>query len=77
MFNFSIILTSGFNLLLAKMTFLIIDLLFVVFLAVIFKQVLSMNMVIEDVNDALIIKLSVFSLLAVAVSLFLISFVIL
>jgi hypothetical protein len=66
-----------FLVLLSKVFFLTIDLLFTVFLIVVLKQVLSMNTVIDDPHDALSLKLGAFSLFIIGLSLFLTGIVIL
>lgn len=71
------IFSPTFLVLLSKVFFLTIDLLFTIFLIVVFKQVLSMNTIIDDPHDALILKLSAFTLFIVGLSLFLTGIVIL
>ncbi|MEK7160077.1 MAG: DUF5657 family protein [Patescibacteria group bacterium] len=60
-----------------KVFFLTCSFLFSIFLLVVFKQVTSMNAIVSDENDSLILKLIAFSLLISSVSLFLAALVIL
>jgi hypothetical protein len=72
----NISLLSKFNIVF-KLFFLTADLFTIVFLLVVIKQIFSMDHVVHDSNDSLLIKTFAFSLLFVAVSLFLISLAIL
>lgn len=60
-----------------KVFFLTCSFLFTVFLLVVFKQTTSMNAIINDENDSLILKLIAFILLMGSLSLFLAALVIL
>lgn len=71
------IFSPGFFLLLTKISFLTVDLMFTIFLGVVFRQVVSMNTVVDDTNDSLILKSIIFSLFMLALSLFLTGLVIL
>lgn len=62
---------------LLKVSYLILDFMFVIFLVVVIRQVFSMNTIINDSNDSLILKFGVFALFAIAVSLFVATLVIL
>ena len=62
---------------LTKIGFLAVDLFFVLFLVVAVRQVYAMNSIISGSGNPFIIKLAVFILLFVAVSLFLTALVIL
>ncbi len=62
---------------LIKIGFLVIDFAFIIFLAVILKQVHTMNTIINDSNDSSIIRSVAFFLFIAAVSLFLTALVIL
>lgn len=72
-----IIFSNAFLILLTKVFFLTVDFLFLVFLIVVFRQVLSMNTIVEDTHDSLILKLGAFGLVMIALSLFLTGIVIL
>jgi hypothetical protein len=71
LFNF-----SGANLIF-KIGFLLVDLFAIIFLLIVLKQILSMDHIVHDSNDFMFIKNIGFLLLLVAVSLFLVSLVIL
>lgn len=60
-----------------KVFFLTCSFLFTVFLLVVFKQVISMNAIVSDENDSLLLKLIAFILLMSSLSLFLTALVIL
>lgn len=60
-----------------KVFFLTCSFLFSLFLLVVFRQVISMNSIINDENDSLTLKFVSFSLLVSSVSLFLLGLVIL
>lgn len=60
-----------------KAFFLTCSFLFTVFLLVVFKQTTSMNAIVSDENDSLILKLIAFILLIGSLSLFLAALVIL
>ena len=60
-----------------KLIFLILDFMFVIFLVVVIKQVFSMNTIVNDTNDSLVLKLGAFLLFGIAVSLFVAALVIL
>jgi len=77
MANSFILLNENFNFLMAKIIFLILAFMFIIFLSIVFKQINSMNTIVEDRNDALILKLSSFILLVFAISLFFTALVIL
>lgn len=62
---------------LIKIGFLVIDFAFIVFLAVVIKQVNTMNTIVNDSKDSSIIRSVAFFLLIAAVSLFLTALVIL
>ena len=53
-----------------KLIYLVLDFMFVIFLVVVIKQVFSMNTIVNDSNDSLVLKLGVFVLFGIAVSLF-------
>jgi hypothetical protein len=61
----------------AKVGFLAIDFFFVLFLIVAVRQVYAMNSIISGSGNPYLIKLAVFALLLVAISLFLTALVIL
>lgn len=63
--------------LIAKVIFLVVDFAFIIYLTIAIRQVSSMNHIVNDSNDASLIRTAVFSLLFFAVSLFLIALVIL
>lgn len=60
-----------------KVFFLICIFLFTLFLLVVFRQVISMNSIVNDENDSLILKFFSFGLLMWSVSLFFLALVIL
>lgn len=60
-----------------KIFFLICVFMFTLFLLVVFRQVISMNSIVNDENDSLILKLAAFGLLMWSVSLFFLALVIL
>jgi len=60
-----------------KVFFLTCSFLFTVFLLVVFRQVISMNALVSDENDSLLLKLIAFVLLMSSLSLFLTALVIL
>jgi hypothetical protein len=62
LFNFSSIFKIGF---------LAVDLMFIIFLLVVIKQVFSMNTIVHDINDSAIIKSGSVILFVFALSLFL------
>jgi len=62
---------------LVKVGFLAIDFFFVLFLVVAVRQVFAMNAIISGSGNPYLIKLAVFALLLVAISLFLTALVIL
>lgn len=68
---------ANFLTLLSKISFLVIDLLFTLFLIVVFRQVLSMNTIVNDRSDANILKIFAFLLIILSLSLFLTGIVIL
>jgi hypothetical protein len=71
-------LINNFNILgLIKFGFLTVDILFIIFLLVVVRQVFSMNEIVSDANDTPIIKSSSLLLLIIAVSLFIVALVIL
>jgi len=61
----------------AKIGFLILDLFFIIFLAVAIRQVFTMNTIVSDSHDSFLIKSLVFLLFFLAISLFLTALVIL
>jgi uncharacterized membrane protein len=61
----------------AKVFFLVCSFLFTIFLLVVFRQVISMNAIVSDENDSVILKVLAFGLLASSVSLFFLALVIL
>lgn len=72
------LITSGSAIdLTVKIFFLTCSLLFTLFLLVVFRQVISMNTIINDENDSLTLKLMAFILLSSSISLFLFGLVIL
>lgn len=77
MSNFNIILGINVGLTLAKVFFLVVDFMFIIFLLVVFKQVSSMNIIISDENDSFILKSFIVTLLIISISLFLTGLVIL
>jgi hypothetical protein len=60
-----------------KTGFLVADVIFVIFLIVVIKQVLTMNTIVSNDNDSSLIKSASFLLLIINVSLFLTALVIL
>ena len=77
MFNLTYFFSAGFFILLTKLSFLIISLLLFIFLLVVFKQVLSLNTIIDDGNDSYVIKAGALILIILGLSLFLTALVIL
>ncbi len=71
------ILGTNLVLLLAKGSFLTASLMLTIFLLVVFKQILSMNAIVKDTNDSIILKTVALILLVSSLSLFLVSIVIL
>lgn len=72
------LITSGSAIdLTVKIFFLTCSFLFSLFLLVVFRQVISMNTIINDENDSLTLKLMAFILLGSSISLFLFGLVIL
>jgi hypothetical protein len=69
--------TPTFFTVLAKVFFLVVDLLLILFLSVFFKKVLYLNTIIDDVNDSLILRIGSFLLVVLAIWLFLTAVVIL
>lgn len=61
----------------AKVFFLVSSFLFTLFLLVVVRQIISMNAIINDENDSIILKIVAFVLLISSVSLFLAALVIL
>lgn len=74
---FNSLINSNFVFLAIKVFFLTCSFLFTVFLLVVFKQVISMNAIVNDKNDSLLLKLIAFVLLISSLSLFLLALVIL
>ncbi len=74
---FNLLISGNVINLVIKVFFLACSLLFTGFLLVVFKQVISMNAIISDVNDSFILKLIAFILLMWSVSLFFLALVIL
>ena len=74
---YNMFLSAYFLTLLVKIIFLVLDFFLIVFLFFIFRQILSMNTIVENTNDALILKLCIFLLLMATLSLFLTAIVIL
>ncbi len=74
---YNMFLSAYFLTLLVKIIFLVLDFFLIVFLFFIFRQILSMNTIVENTNDALILKLGIFLLLMATLSLFLTAIVIL
>jgi hypothetical protein len=72
----SLFIFSGVNLIF-KIGFLLADLFAIIFLLVVLKQIFSMDHIVHDSSDFMFIKNIGFLLLFVAISLFLISLVIL
>lgn len=62
---------------LIKLAYLIVDFMFIIFIIIVIRQVFSMNTIVNDSNDSLILKLGVFVLFGIAVSLFVATLVIL
>lgn len=60
-----------------KIGFLIADIFTIIFLLVVIKQILSMDHIVHDSNDFSFIKTFAFTLLLVAISLFIVCLVIL
>ena len=77
MLDFNTIFGINIIFTLAKVFFLVVDLLFTIFLLVVLKQVTSMNIIISDENDSFILKSYIIILLIISVSLFLTALVIL
>lgn len=74
---FNSLINNNLIFLAIKIFFLVCSLLFSLFLIVVFKQVTSMNNLIKDENDSLILKLVALILMTSSVSLFLAALVIL
>lgn len=60
-----------------KVIFLTLNLLFLVFLIVVYKQFNSMNTIVHDLQDSPILKSTIITIILITVSLFLTSIVIL
>ena len=71
MFNQIPIFSPYFIIFLTKVFFLTATFLLVIFLVVVFKQVLSLNTIIDDGNDSLILKTASLILVILGVWLFL------
>ncbi len=71
MFNLLPIFDKNIVLFLSKVIFVILDASLTVYLFIVYKQVASMNNIIEDVNIAIVIKSFAFILLMITISLFL------
>jgi hypothetical protein len=65
------------QLILAKVFFLVVSLLFTIFLVVVLRQVISMQTIINDTNDSFVLKSVALALLIISLSLFLTALVIL
>jgi len=76
MFNFFFFQTFQL-LILLKITLLIFDLFFIVFLFIVFKQVASTNSLINEIHDAFILKTIAIVNLIIALSLFFVAIAIL
>lgn len=74
---FSLLINENITNTVIKVFFLTCSFLFTVFLLVVFKQVTSMNAIVSDENDSLMLKLIAFILLIGSLSLFLAALVIL
>nr|MBI5456003.1 hypothetical protein [Candidatus Levybacteria bacterium] len=74
---FNLLINGNITNILIKIFFLACSLLFTIFLLIVFKQVASMNNLVKDENDSLILKLIALMLLASSFSLFLAALVIL
>lgn len=73
----SLLINKGFIDIATKVFFLVSSFLFTLFLLVVVRQIISMNAIINDENDSIILKLVAFILLLSSVSLFLTALVIL
>lgn len=71
------VLGAYFLMLVIKIIFLFLDFFLIVFLFFVFRQILSMNTIVENTNDAPMLKTGIFILLMIALSLFLTAIVIL
>lgn len=74
---FSLLINGNITNTVIKVFFLTCSFLFTVFLLIVFKQAVSMNAIVNDENDSLILKLIAFILLIGSLSLFLAALVIL
>ena len=75
--QFNFLIGPAFTLFLIKISFLAISVLFTVFLIVVIRQVFSMNTIVHDIHDELIIKTTAIILFIISLSLFLTALVIL
>lgn len=69
----------GINILLSltKIFFLVVNFMFIVFLIVVFRQIISMNTLVHEANDSFILRFFAFILIIFSVSLFFAALVIL
>lgn len=74
---FNSLISGDFIGILAKVFFLTCSFLFTIFLLVVFRQVISLDKLVSDENDSVVLKFIAFILLVSSVSLFLIALVIL
>lgn len=77
MFNLPPFFTVDLPIILGKISFLVVTALTTIFLLVVLRQVLQMNSLVNDLNDAIILKLVSFILLMSSLSLFFVALVIL
>lgn len=74
---FNSLINGNFINIVVKIFFLTCSFLFTLFLLVVFRQVISMNAIVSDENDSIVLKLIAFSLLIGSLSLFFLALVIL
>ena len=75
--QFNFLIGPAFTLSLIKILSLVVSTLFTVFLIVVIRQVFSMNTIVHDIHDELIIKTTAIILFIISLSLFLTALVIL
>lgn len=75
--QFNLLFNINLVFLIVKIFFLVCSFLFSIFLLIVLKQVTSMNSLVKDENDSLILKLIALVLVMSSVSLFLAALVIL
>lgn len=74
---FNLLFSNNLILALAKVFILATDLMFILFLIVVFRQVTLMQSLVNDINDSFVLKSIIIALIVGSVSLFLTALVIL